>query len=372
MKILFLAYTSQKYSGHNIHIDRPDLTRKMSCLETWVPRIEETGHEVIFFDGGYEEISFDKKNKILHTNVSDSYDYHYLKEQNKGSLMLERLKVAVSWALQNRAFDYIFRIDDGSYVNCYVLETMIREISGFDYVMGTGGGGGMFFSRKACEKLIQYKNETKIHIEDLSIYNFVYNDTDIKTKNSDLLTHQYILSEKLFSIHYTNGKRQYFVDNIISYYYNGHPIERKIVLNYEKDNFFLKPQKCNTWDSDYETTPMYYSFDRDLYNWEHYGSFARTNFPVGLICPFVKNTIKELFFYEVVFDLSDIANGNNVFRKYIECLKDDSTVYFFYENNTLDEKVLDYLKLVKHSEKVDIRVEYLNDYKGNFYTLKKI
>ena len=78
MKILFLGFTSKNYNGHGIRIDRVDLTRKMSCMETWVPRIERMGHEVIFFDGNNETQTYDEKNKILHLISNESYDYHSL------------------------------------------------------------------------------------------------------------------------------------------------------------------------------------------------------------------------------------------------------------------------------------------------------
>ena len=86
-------------------------------METWVPRIESLGHEVIFFDGSNLEQSFDKRNRLLHLVSDESYDYHSLQEQNKGSLMLERLKEGIQWCLDNREFDYILRLDDGTQVS---------------------------------------------------------------------------------------------------------------------------------------------------------------------------------------------------------------------------------------------------------------
>lgn len=368
MKIIFLGYTSQKYDGHGIKIPRADLTRKMSCLETWVPKVEQHGHEVIFFDGGYSETTFDKKNRVLHTTADDRYDYHYLQEQNIGSLMLERLKTAVKWVLANREFDYVFRIDDGSYVNAYVLNQMISELKDYDIVRGPGGGAGMFFSKKTCEKLIEYKNEDKIHIEDLALYRFFELTPELKVRHSNLLTHQYIVGENLFTIHYTNGKRQYTADTIISYYHNNIPLDRKVILNYNLD--CMLPLKCNTWESNWESTPIFYSFDRDDFNWEHYGRLARSNFPVTSICPFGKNSIKDLLFYDVYFDLNN-ENENQTFQNYIHCLKQDGTIYFYFENNHLNSGILDYLDLYETTSEIDINVEYIKNNKGNFYKLKK-
>jgi hypothetical protein len=368
-KVIFLGFTSQKYDGHGIKIDRADLTRKMSCMETWVPRIEDKKHEVIFFDGGHEKTFFDKKNKILHTSANDSYDYHFLQEQGKGSLMFERLKTAIKWVLENREFDYIFRIDDGSYVNSFKLEEMIDELQGWDIVMGQGGGAGMFLSKQTCERLINFNNETKIHIEDLSLYRFFELNSDLKLKHSNLLTHQYILSEDLFTIHYTNGKRQYTTDTIISYYYNSRPLDRKVILNYNLN--YLEPLKCNTWDSVWETTPVFYSFDRDKFEWEHYGKLARSSYSVIATCPFAKNSLKELMFYDTHFDFSK-PNESQTFKKYIDSLKSDGTIYLFYENSKLNKEVFDYLELIKHSSYIDIDVEYIKNKPGNFYKLRKL
>ena len=55
MKLIFLVCTCKVYNNANIYIDRPDLTRKMSCLETWVPKVIEKGYEVIFYSGGENE-----------------------------------------------------------------------------------------------------------------------------------------------------------------------------------------------------------------------------------------------------------------------------------------------------------------------------
>jgi len=367
MRIVFLAYTSKTYSSCGITIERADLTRKLSCLETWVPRIESLGHEVIFFDGDSSTTAFDKKNKVLHTTANESYDYDHLKEQHIGSLMFERLKAAISWVLENRDFDYVFRIDDGSYVNAYVLDKIIQELSGCDVMMGPGGGAGMFFSKKACEQLIQFDNEKKIHIEDIAIWSWL-SSANLVTKHSSLLCHQYVLSENNFTIHYTNGKRQYTTDTIISYYYNKAPLDRRIVLNYTLD--YLLPLSCNTWDSQWDTTPLFYSFDKDQYNWEHYGVLARANFPVTMYCPFAEHSIKELFFYETKFDFNKIHEVEAL-KDYIKALKAEGRIYFFYKEDQIQNKILNFLELENLTDYVNIDIDYLANIRGNFYTLKK-
>ena len=178
MKILVLAYTSKQYKSEplytgtaGVYTDRADLVRKLPCMDTWVGRVESKGHEVIFFDGDNNEVSYDEKNKILHLTASDTYDYHYLYNENKPSNMLKKLQEAVTWALANREFDYVLRIDDGSYVNSYVLDEITEELNRFDIMWsGQGGGGGMFFNRRACETLITINN-TNDHLEDMAIFN---------------------------------------------------------------------------------------------------------------------------------------------------------------------------------------------------------
>jgi len=361
MKIIVLAYTSKTYNGHSIKIDRPDLTRKMSCMETWVPRIESLGHEVIFFDGSNVEQSFDKRNRLLHLVSDESYDYHSLQEQNKGSLMLERLKEGVQWCLDNREFDYILRLDDGTYINAYVIDKIYAQLKDVDVLKTSGGGSGMFFSKKACLELVQFKNESKIHIEDLAIFSFL-SRSGLSVRTSDILSYQYVLSEKFFTIHYTNGKRQYFVDDVISYYYKGLPIKRKVVLNYHIDH--TSPMKVNSWDSDFEVTPIYYAFDKDLYNWEHYGEIARSNYTVVASCPFAPNSIHELFLYDVKFDFSK-QNEKIAFFNYVKSVMKDGFIYLYYKDNNYDASYLiEHLKVLSIKNEIDLDIEFIKGEKG--------
>jgi hypothetical protein len=370
MKILFLGFTSKKYDGHSIRIDRSDLTRKMSCMETWVPRIEKAGHEVIFFDGNNAEQSYDEKNKILHLISDESYDYNYLKDNGIGSLMYERLKEAVEWCLKNKEFDYIFRTDDGSYINSFVIDKMIADIEDSDVVHSHGGGGGVFMSRKVCEDLIHDINEENIFIEDVTLWKF-FDKHPYKRKTSNLLCHQYIVSEDYFSIHYTNGKRQYFVDNVISYYYDNNPLKRKVILNYPLDHG--TPLLVNTWDSDFVRTPIYYSMDKDMFNWEHYGTVARNHYAVTAECPFAKNSINELVFYNTIFDFNK-EHEVHAFNKYLESVNDDGIIYFFYKsNNDIQKEIFNKLDIISQTEKIDIINEYVSVENGVFIkTSKKI
>jgi hypothetical protein len=361
MKILFLGFTSKKYDGHGIRIDRSDLTRKMSCMETWVPRIEKAGHEVIFFDGNNEIQSYDEKNKILHLISDESYDYNYLKDQGIGSLMYERLKEAVSWCLKNKEFDYIFRTDDGSYINAFVIDKMINDIEDYDVVYSHGGGAGIFMSKEVCKDLINDINEEKTFIEDVTLWKF-FDKHSYKRKTSNLLCHQYIVSEDYFTIHYTNGKRQYFVDNVISYYYNNTPLKRKVILNYPLDHG--TPLSVNTWDSDFIRTPIYYSMDKDMFNWEHYGTLARNHYAVTAECPFAKNSINQLVFYNTIFDFNK-EHELNAFNKYIQSVDDNGTIYFFYKSdNDIQKRIFNELSVIGYYKEFNLLNEYINNEVG--------
>ena len=347
-KILFLGFTSKKYKGHSIEIDRPDLTRKMSCMETWVPRIEALGHEVIFFDGGNDNQTFDKKNRILHLISNESYDYHHLRDIGFGSLMFERLKEAVSWSLRNKEFDYIFRIDDGSYLNAWKMPELLEMLkSQPDIVFSEygGGGAGIIFSKKACEALSVYQNHMKIHIEDQAVSQFSA-ESGLNVVFTNLLCPQYLLGEKFFSFHYTNGKRQYFSDDVISYYNMGLPIKRKVMINFPFD---LAGESGSylplcTWSCDSsEKTPLWYSFDKDEQNWEYYGNYARSSYSYNQFCPFGKSAIQELAFWNANFDFSS-EHEQKVFIDYIDSVNDDGSIYFILTENYRNKFGENYLK----------------------------
>lgn len=321
MKILFLAYTSKYYNGSGIKIENPGLTRKMSCLETWVPKIESLGHKVIFFDGGNKEVSYDKDNKILHLIANESYDYP---NTGLGSFMIERLKEAVLWSLKNEEFDYIFRTDDGSYLNHYVMDDLMKEMEGFDVLRAKfGGGGGILMSKEVCREFIKFENTSNITLEDIAFFNFLA-IKKFKTKVTNLLSCFYILGEKLFSIHYTNGKRQYFVNNILDYYYGGNPVDRKVVVNSPANFGKLFPVK--TWNWDWGGTPFWYSYEKDIYNWEYYTGQTRCQYEHRQCCPFGEGALSRLMFYNFDYNLEHQPE-EAVFREHISSLKENGLAY---------------------------------------------
>lgn len=372
IKVLFLAFTSKTYKHAGILIDRPDLTRKMSCLETWVPRIEELGHEVLFFDGNNKELTYDKKNKVLHTTEDDGYDYPSYPEKAPPSKMFKRLQAAVKWSLQNKEFDFIFRTDDGTYINAFTFEKFLQEYKDSDFTFGDGGGGaGILLSKKTCELLINFENPEDIWVEDQVLSNFFNSQgTNLKVTPSPLLHYQYTVGENLVSLHYTNGRRMYFVDTVISYYHNNNPLDRKVVINFPILPTHL-PQE-NSWDTPNPYTPAFYSFIKDKYNWEHYGKLTRSNFEPRVTCPFAPESIKELLLFDVYFDLNSPYEISSL-ESYIKAVKQNGTLFLYYSDsrNNLLDKFQIYFNTVEEVDYIDCTIEHLTGLKGKFFKLKK-
>lgn len=344
MKLVFLAFTSKEYNGNGIKISNALLTRKMSCMETWVPGVESLGHKVIFFDGDNNIVSYSHADRLLSLTQSESYDHSPPIPAQKKSFMFERLKAAISWVLENEEFDYIFRTDDGSYVNYYVLNDIIKELDNgnVDVLKNNGGGAGVFLSKRVCQKLIEYNNEKQV-IEDLALFQFI-DQGNFVTKTSNLLCMQYILGEKLFTIHYTNGKRQYFVDNILNYYFNKIPIKRKVIIN--SDINYSNPLPIKTWSGNNDYTPMWYSFDKDKYNWEFYGQQIRSYHRFQNFCPFGIKSIYKL----IIVDNSILINNKDIIQNYIDAIQDGGQLIINY-----DEQLKNYLN------NLDTRLSMVNN-----------
>jgi hypothetical protein len=358
MKIVFLAFTSKKYDGNHIKISDASLTRKMSCLETWVPKVESLGHKVIFFDGGNDKLTYNPVDKILHCVSPETYDHNPPIQGQTKSFMFERLKEAIGWVLKNEEFDYIFRIDDGSYVNHYVLDNVLEELGNADVLRNnSGGGAGLFLSKRVCSGLVNHENLTNQTIEDKALFEFI-NNGDFVVKTTNLLCTQYILGEKFFTIHYTNGKRQYFVEDVLDYYYQNIPMKRKVII--DSDVNFWNHTPVKTWYGDGEYTAMWYAYNKDKYNWEFYGRQVRSSYDFRGFCPFGKNSIHTLVIPNV-----DIFKNTNpkLIDEYINSVQEggrlivqfDGEVQNNFNNLNLETTEVDGIDLNEISEMFDFK-----------------
>ena len=277
-KLLVLAYTSKTYHMECIDpiikCDNPHLTRKLLCMDTWVSRLKNLGIETIFFDGDNSEVSFDEKNQTLHLIEDDSYDYDF--GDNNISHMFYKLKYAIKWALENRDFDYILRLDDGTYVNAYIIEKFLSEfVNGREMVFsGFSSGGGMFISKKTCEELIKHSPKND-RIEDRIIYK-ILNEKQIYYIGNYSMLSSYNLGEENVTIHYATGKRMYYIDFVISNYYNNQKFPRKIIINNNFTESGREELNTNRVNAEKSNTPVWYGLDRDKNNWEYYGNYIRS------------------------------------------------------------------------------------------------
>jgi hypothetical protein len=373
LKLLILAYTSKNYKSEPAYIpydpivsDRADLTRKLPCMDTWVSRVKHNGHQVIFFDGDNNNIEYDEKNQILHLTETDVYDYFYLHHQNKPSNMLKKLKQAVSWVLENIEFDYILRVDDGTYVNSYVLENFIHTILNYDIIWsGTGGGGGIFFSKKACKELLNINNTN--HLEDVSIFSHFYEKKEFTMFTTKLMSSFYNLGEKLLTIHYATGKRMYYADYVISNYYKNTKAERDIIINYPIEAGC--PLNTNRVSGLNENTGLWYGLDRDLYNWEYYGNYARSI--VDLYdCPnmYGDEVSKNIIVYD--FKYIDLAKTTSVILELLDSLIDKGELNLVIKDTSDLTKYENILNNINHKHYFFTEIE-LKEYTSAEYVKKE-
>lgn len=356
MKILFLVTTCKTYNFSNIYIDRPDLTRKLSCLETWVPRVVDKGHDALFFEGNAEETIYDKQHKHLYLPINDEYDYGF-----KPAPHYERFKLAISWCLDNLEFDYLNAITDSDYVNAYLLNNNIyNELQKYDFVTNGAGGSGFYLSKNLCKHIVNENYLNKKEHSDVALNFFVesiVNKYNIKISSFESIGlnpyYQYVPSEKYSHIHYANGKRMYYLDYLISNYYNGSKIKRKIAFEYPMD--YMQENTIHTYDTiDKSNTPLYYSFTTDNDNWEYFGQIIRSH-----TLPHHHYMIGDGVVYKGLFINVDISeNKNNFLNNILPSIHEEGELYFYYEDNynnlqslldeynikyTIENNILDYI-----------------------------
>lgn len=356
MKLIFLVCTCRIYNHANIYIDRPDLTRKLSCLETWVPRVVEKGHEVMFYSGDSNENYYDEQNHHLHLNVDDAYDYGI-----KISPQFEKIKAATKWILNNKDFTHIYLITDSDYININnFTEETANELLKYDFLSNGSGGEGFFLSKKACEILVNDPHVNTIKHSDNAIDNFFKSiaeryDLNIGGIGSIGLNtiRSYIVGEKYFLIHYCTGKRMYWVDFVLSQYNNQTPIKRKIVFNLPIDS--TAGQLVNSYKTTNNlNTPLYYSFTTDQNGWEHYGSYIRSDSISSFM--FGKESIYNGIFIDYHLLLVHGDNLDNVvLNRIIPSIQKGGYIVFYYEKNPYDHYELLKDNLIKNN--INFKIE---------------
>jgi len=378
MNLIFLVCTCKVFNHANICIDRPDLTRKMSCLETWVPKVIEKGYEVIFYSGDNETEYYDEQHKHLYLTVEDEYDYGF-----KPSLQHERLKATVKWTLNNKNFDYIYSITDSDYVNInHFTKDTEDKLLKYDFLSNGSGGEGFFLSKKACDILVNDPHINVIKHSDSAIDTFFKIDInhkyDLKIGSIGSIglntIKSYILSENYFLIHYCTGKRMYWVDFVLSQYNNKAPIKRKIAINLPIDA--TVGQLVNSYSTiNGGNTPLYYSFTTDKNGWEHYGGFIRSDSMSSFM--FGEASIYKGVFID--YHLLSVYGSNIddiIINKVLPSIQKGGFIIFYYKENLYGYYELLKEILIKHNinfeiknnllEKVDIEQDLIIKSEVNF------
>lgn len=158
-KIIILLLSSHKY---------PSPRNEKIQQKTWINDAKKFDIEVINFIGGFPETAYEKP--YLRLTSKDSIE-------DVGYKTLESFE----WCLENKEFDYIFRVNSSSYVNIEELIKYINSINS-DYVYSGKiidldmlnisfiSGSGIIFNKLTIKKIVNNK-ELWDHslIDDLAI-----------------------------------------------------------------------------------------------------------------------------------------------------------------------------------------------------------
>lgn len=283
MKILFLVNTPTVYTGHTVEIDRPDLTRRLDCINTWVPEVLAAGHEVMFYVGGAEKDYYDEEMLTLYLKVETGYE----PLAGKGtSVIFKKNQAAYRWILENRKFDIVFSGEDDMYININEFVKIPESVDFMNHgdcmTVGGLGGGGYILNRKALEALVNHNN-THSHVADHATINGL---AGLNIVGHNRCAPFYFPAELYGMMHYVVGKKVYLLHHTLQYFRENGYTNRKIILGGPLD-----AMKLNDLIS-YETTARkrtvrWYDFTTDPNNWEYHCGYPNSPaLPVAWIEPF--------------------------------------------------------------------------------------
>ena len=215
---------------------------------TWVKDFSNHS-EVLFYKGGSETF---KSGHDLLLNCSDTYS----------DMGIKTLK-AFEWVDSNLSYDYIFRTNTSSYVNCKNLIHYLKKIreEGSDYCGYIGNydgieyvsGSGIILSEHAIKSIIRYKSELDTDIvEDVAFGKLLkLNDIlPIKGKRKDIESHkdirnidsdEYHIRCRLDSFGYSRNLEKYLL-NFIFLSFNRKRFFLELIISYlmKLNKFYLK------------------------------------------------------------------------------------------------------------------------------------
>lgn len=369
MKILFLTVSSKKHEHPGlITIDRCDLTRKLDCLNTWVPEVLEDGNDVVFFEGGYDSLFYDKDHLTLQLDELDDYE-----EAPYPSRLITKVIKTFTWALENKDFDYVYLHDDDIYINWQQFKNLKLDC---DFHGGSLGGNGFFFTKKGMKFLLECQHDNYLISQsqaDKIIVGQMMKGSDI-TRNSDMSNHApfYLPGELYSTVHYVSGRRSYFLNNILRYYNENGITNRKIIMGFpfysEKRNEFI------TYETEKRTkTKRDYDFVFDKNGWEYHMGYCKSIVPhpdlLKKFWPYAKKATKY-FVINLDYFLNFTYYSDYDFISYLinsceESLISKENLFVCSESVPKNLDLTGWVLCNEVKEKLKLNFEKLNDY--NFY-----
>jgi hypothetical protein len=186
----------------------PYTDRRERCRKTWVPKVEEFGHQVVFLCGGLP----DDRDRVLNLGVPDDYPS-----------LPQKTFAFCQWALRDQSWDFLFKCDDDTYICAERFHELAKALKGHDYIgaewkPGVGyasGGAGYFLSRRAAKAVVgrmsatrgsedvevgraMAKAEIPFHIDDRLI---PFSQNGVPHHNNDLVTSHAMDAATFLGVH---------------------------------------------------------------------------------------------------------------------------------------------------------------------------